>query len=156
VGDEAASACSQVTTVERLLHDTLASVDQNILRPIQVSLKREENLACITLASYMLSHPLLCIISVALVLGQHGCACVVSGGDPGAGGSHRCGARLCHGGTCCRDFCPGGCWKRYFRVKDAEDRAALAERVALEKVSRVEVENGAALASARKDAKGFV
>jgi hypothetical protein len=57
VGDEAASACSQVTTVERLLHDTLASVDQNILRPIQVSLKREENLACITLASYTLSSP---------------------------------------------------------------------------------------------------
>jgi hypothetical protein len=41
------------------------------------------------------------------------------------------------------------------RIKDAEDRAALAEREALERVSRVEVENFAALASIREDAEGF-
>jgi hypothetical protein len=45
--------------VERLLHDTLTSIDQNILRVIRVCLKREENLAYIPLASSMLSHPLL-------------------------------------------------------------------------------------------------
>jgi hypothetical protein len=45
------------TTIERLLHDTLASVDQNIPRLIQGSLKREENLARILLASSTLSHP---------------------------------------------------------------------------------------------------
>jgi hypothetical protein len=39
VGDKAESACSRVTAAERL-HDTLALVDQNILRSIQVSLKR--------------------------------------------------------------------------------------------------------------------
>jgi hypothetical protein len=41
-------------------------------------------------------------------------------------------------------------------VKDVEDRATLAERVALERVLRVETENAAALASASEDAKGFV
>jgi class 3 adenylate cyclase len=41
-------------------------------------------------------------------------------------------------------------------VKDVEDWTALVERVALERVSRVEVENTMALASAREDAKGFV
>jgi hypothetical protein len=41
-------------------------------------------------------------------------------------------------------------------VKDAEDRAALMERETLERVSRVEAENTAALASAREDAEGFV
>jgi hypothetical protein len=41
-------------------------------------------------------------------------------------------------------------------VKDAEDQASLAEREALERVLRVEVENVMVSASARKDAKGFV
>jgi hypothetical protein len=41
-------------------------------------------------------------------------------------------------------------------VKDAEDQAALMERETLERVSRVEAENTAALASAREDAEGFV
>jgi hypothetical protein len=34
VGDEAESACSWVTIAERLLHDMLVSVNQNILRLI--------------------------------------------------------------------------------------------------------------------------
>jgi hypothetical protein len=38
-------------------------------------------------------------------------------------------------------------------VKDAEDQASLAERVALEQVSRTEAENAMALASTREDAK---
>jgi hypothetical protein len=42
------------------------------------------------------------------------------------------------------------------RVKDAENRAALAEREALERVSRVEAESTAVLASAHEDAEGFV
>jgi hypothetical protein len=41
------------------------------------------------------------------------------------------------------------------RIKDAEDRAALAEREALERVSRVEVENFAPLASICEDVEGF-
>jgi hypothetical protein len=42
------------------------------------------------------------------------------------------------------------------RVKDVEDRAALAEREALERVLRVEVEHATALASAHEDADGLV
>jgi hypothetical protein len=41
-------------------------------------------------------------------------------------------------------------------VKDAENWATLAKRVALEKVSRVEAENTVVLASAREDVEGFV
>jgi hypothetical protein len=41
------------------------------------------------------------------------------------------------------------------RVKDAEDRATLAEREALERVSRAEVENATALASTREDVEGL-
>jgi hypothetical protein len=41
------------------------------------------------------------------------------------------------------------------RVKDAEDRVALAEFETLGRVSRAEVENAAALAFACEDAKGF-
>jgi hypothetical protein len=70
VEDVAKSTYSQVTTTETLLHDTLASVDQNILRPIRVSLKREQNLARIPLTSSTPSHPHLCFVSVALVPGQ--------------------------------------------------------------------------------------
>jgi hypothetical protein len=39
VEDEAEFECLQVVTTERLLHETLASVHQNILRPVWVSLK---------------------------------------------------------------------------------------------------------------------
>jgi hypothetical protein len=41
-------------------------------------------------------------------------------------------------------------------VKDAEDQAGLMEREARERVSRVEAENTAALASAHEDAEGLV
>jgi hypothetical protein len=41
-------------------------------------------------------------------------------------------------------------------IKDAEDQATLVKRDALERVSRVEAENSAALSYARADAKGLV
>jgi hypothetical protein len=41
-------------------------------------------------------------------------------------------------------------------VKDKEDRAALAERVVLENISRVEAENAKVLASIREDVEGYV
>jgi hypothetical protein len=41
-------------------------------------------------------------------------------------------------------------------VKDAKDPTNVTEREALERVSRVEVENAMVLASAREDAEGFV
>jgi hypothetical protein len=39
VGVEAESMCLQVTTAERLLHEMLTSVHQNIFLPIRVSLR---------------------------------------------------------------------------------------------------------------------
>jgi hypothetical protein len=42
MGDEAEFVCWQVTATERLLHAALASVHQNNLRSIRVSLKREK------------------------------------------------------------------------------------------------------------------
>jgi hypothetical protein len=94
--------------MERLLHEMPASVDWNILRLIRVSLKREENLACMLLASSTISHPLLCFVSVALVLRQRRRAYVAGRGDPGVGGSRRYGGHPHRGGTCCIDFCKGG------------------------------------------------
>jgi hypothetical protein len=63
----------------------------------------------VPLASSILSYLLLCDVSVALVLGHQGCVSVVGGGGPGVGGSRHCGGHPCHGGTCCKDFCLGGC-----------------------------------------------
>jgi hypothetical protein len=66
VGDEVESACSQVVTTERLRHETLASVDRNILRLIQVGLKKEKKLpahlrlpSCILIPSSVLFPQLL-------------------------------------------------------------------------------------------------
>jgi hypothetical protein len=42
VENEAELACSQVTTAEWMLHDTLASIHHNILCPIQVSLRKRK------------------------------------------------------------------------------------------------------------------
>jgi hypothetical protein len=47
VEDNMEFACSQVTVVERLLRETLASVSQNILNPIWVSFKKEEGNVCL-------------------------------------------------------------------------------------------------------------
>jgi hypothetical protein len=44
--------CSQVTVVERLLHEALASVSLNILHPIQVSLKKERK-TCMYASSFL-------------------------------------------------------------------------------------------------------
>jgi hypothetical protein len=43
VEDNAEFTCSQVTVAERLLEETLASVGQNILHSIRISLKKEGN-----------------------------------------------------------------------------------------------------------------
>jgi hypothetical protein len=51
---------SQVANAERLLHDTLALVDRNVLRSLRVSLKeRKRKLACAPLAPFVFPHFLL-------------------------------------------------------------------------------------------------
>jgi hypothetical protein len=62
VEDNAEFTCSQVTAAERLLQETLASVGQNKLRSIRVSLKMRGKLACTPLTFFIKpSHPLLCL-----------------------------------------------------------------------------------------------
>jgi hypothetical protein len=68
VGDEVEFECSQVTTVERMLHEMLVSVDQNILHPIQVSLKKRGKSCPPALAPSMLFRLLLYFVSAAFVL----------------------------------------------------------------------------------------
>jgi hypothetical protein len=63
LGDEAKSMCSQVATADMLLHETLASVDQNILGSIRVGLKKEKKLP-----THLI--PLLRFVSTAPVLGR--------------------------------------------------------------------------------------
>jgi hypothetical protein len=55
VEDEAKFACSQVTVVERSLHEMLVMVHRYILHPIWVSLKIETKF-CPPMTSSMLSH----------------------------------------------------------------------------------------------------
>jgi hypothetical protein len=90
------------------VHEMLASAGQNILCPIWVSRKKRKNLAHVPRASSILSHLILCGVSVAPVIGQHGRACVAGGGGPSMIGNHRCGGHPRRGGTCVRDFCPEG------------------------------------------------
>jgi hypothetical protein len=44
--------CSLVTTVERLLPETLTSVSRNILRPIRISLKKERK-TCLCASGFL-------------------------------------------------------------------------------------------------------
>jgi hypothetical protein len=52
VEDDVAFTCSQVTDVERLLHETLASVGRDILRLIRVSLKKVRK-ACLCPSNFL-------------------------------------------------------------------------------------------------------
>jgi hypothetical protein len=75
------------------------------------------------------------------------------------GGSRCSGGHPRHGGTCYRDFCPGGYYsvgQHHPPCQGCRRPGALAERVAMEKVSRGEVENVVAIASTHEDADGFV
>jgi hypothetical protein len=52
VEDNTEFTCSQVATAERLLHEILASVGRNILRPILFSLKKERKV-CISTSGFL-------------------------------------------------------------------------------------------------------
>jgi hypothetical protein len=67
--DDAELTCSQVIDVESLLHDTLVSVDRNIMRPLQVSLKKGRKASmCASGSLGVLSLPPV-FVSTAFVLG---------------------------------------------------------------------------------------
>jgi hypothetical protein len=100
----------------------------------------------------------LCFFFAALVLGQCRCAYIVGGGDSGMGHSGAmevaCATAMLIAETSAREAVAARD-STALHVKDAEDRAALVEREALQRVSRVEVENTTVLASAHEDAEGL-
>jgi hypothetical protein len=61
VENEAESACSQVATMEWLLHETLASVHRNILHLVQVSSEKGGKISAhIPMTSCLLIFPVFC------------------------------------------------------------------------------------------------
>jgi hypothetical protein len=158
VGDEVESACSQVVTTERLRHETLASVDRNILRLIQVGLKKEKKLpahlrlpSCILIPSSVLFPQLLSqgsanasALQVEVTQAREVAATVEA--------THVTAVLAAE--TSAQESTAA--WdSTALHVKDAEDQAALIQREARERVSRMEVENSTMLASAREDAEGL-
>jgi hypothetical protein len=120
--------------VERLLPATLALVSHNILRSIRVSLKKERKVCLWPLASFELSHSLLCLFLQHLSRGSSDMPALhveVTQAWEAAAATAQDSAAI--------------------HMKDAEDRAALVKVEALERVSRVEVEKAMALASTPED-----
>jgi hypothetical protein len=109
VESEAELARSQVTTMERLLHQTLALVHHNILHPFQVNLgktkrKNPPHIPNGFLCAYLLfSH----LTPKASISRQHRCYRPIGRGGLGARGHHHCRGRLRCGHACHRDFCSG-------------------------------------------------
>jgi hypothetical protein len=100
-------ACLQVTTVEWLLRQTLVSVHRNILRPVQVSLRKKKK-------SFMYPQWLpLCLLAflhlipVASISEQRKCYRPEGRGDLGTRDHHCCGGRSRCGRACRRDFHSG-------------------------------------------------
>jgi hypothetical protein len=85
VENEAELAYSQFATVERMLHDTLASVQHNILRSIEVSLrKRKTDDPVHTRSAFLRAHlPSPCIAPPLFISGQcrHNCPAGRGGTD---------------------------------------------------------------------------
>jgi hypothetical protein len=159
VGDKVESTCSHVATTEMLLHKTLASVNQNILRPIWVGLKREKKPpahlrlpSCFLIPSCILFLQLLSQGSMDVPAFQVEVTralevvattetiriVVVLAVETSA-----------QEAAVARDSAA-------LHVKDAEDWASPTEREAWERVLRMEAGNAVVIAFAREDAEGLV
>jgi hypothetical protein len=112
-----------------MLHETLSSVHQNILRPIQFSVKRK-NLACIPLASSTL---------LAEVTQAQKAATAVEVARVMVMLAVETSVREAAAARDSATFC----------VRDVEVRTTLAEREELERMSRAKAENDVAFSSAR-------
>jgi hypothetical protein len=159
VEDEVESACSQVPTAERLLHETLASVHRNILCLVWVSLRREigscpysNGFLHASSFSYILFLQLLSQGStdVPVLLAEVARAREVAT----AVEATRAVAMLTAEASTRQAIAVPD--SATFHVGDVEDWATLVEREALESVSRAEAKNAMALATAREDAKRLV
>jgi hypothetical protein len=137
VEDNAEFVCSQVTVVDRLLHETLASVGRDILCLIQISLKKERKVCqCVSgflrVSSlppiFVSTAPATKVARVATIL----LVDIYAQEDTTARDS----AVIC--------------------IKDMDDRATLAQREAQVRVSRVEAETTVENASTHEDVEGLV
>jgi hypothetical protein len=102
---------------------------------------------------------LLCFVSAALVLGQHGRACATSGVSQTREATTATEAARVTAILAIETSARATAVMRdsaTLRAKDVNDRAALVERVAMERVSRALVENAAVLDSTHEDVKGFL
>jgi hypothetical protein len=138
--------CSQVATTERLLHETLAPIHQNILRPIQVSLRREKILpSFLWLPPNSFIPPVFCFHSSCL-----GAACEAAVAVEASCITTMLAAELLPR----RLVRHGIALPSVLRMK--EDQAALAKWEVLERMLRAEVENTTTLAYVHEDAEGLV
>jgi hypothetical protein len=87
--------CLLVEATKRMLQETLDAVEQNILCPIRVSLKKSENFTYALLASFESSYTPFIFASAAPVPGCCWRAYALGGGNPGVRGYH------CYGGHPC-------------------------------------------------------
>jgi hypothetical protein len=130
--------------VERLLHETLALVDQNILHLIWVGLKREKKPparlwlpSCILIPSCILFLHLLSPSSADILVLQVE-------------------VTWAHEAVLAAQEVATARDSTALRVKDVEDWAALVLREAWGRVSRMETESAMALTFAHEDAEGLV
>jgi hypothetical protein len=140
--------------VERLLPATLALVSHNILRSIRVSLKKERKVCLWPLASFELSHSLLCLFLQHLSRGSSDMPAlhveVTQAWEAAAATDAAHIAAVLAVETSAQEAATAQD-SAAIHMKDAEDRAALVKVEALERVSRVEVEKAMALASTPED-----
>jgi hypothetical protein len=127
--------CSQVASVERLLHQTLASIHLNILCPVQVSLgkKNEKNHPRIP-NGFLYAYLLFCVMFLQL-LSQGSADVIILWAE----------VSWARGAIAAAEAAYAGHGIVNLHINGAEDWVALAEWEALEWVSRVEVENSAGL-----------
>jgi hypothetical protein len=159
VEDNMEFACSQVAIVERLLHETLASVGRNILRPIRVSLKKEMNVCLCDSGFLRVLSPSPIFVSVALVPGSTGVPVLQV--EVTQEWEVAVAAEATHI-TAVHDA-DTSAWEvvvaqnsAMIRIKDAEDQATQVEREAQERASRVDTENATVLASTSEHVEGLV
>jgi hypothetical protein len=121
--NEVEFTCSQVATMERLVHDALASVQHNILCPIRVGLRKREGILPVSSTTSSL---LTCFFRALFPQLESQAEVTRAWGAIAAAEADRAMALLV-AETSAREA--AAAWDdATLRIKDAEDRATLAER----------------------------
>jgi hypothetical protein len=131
------------------LHETLASIGRNILRLIRVSLKNERKV-WLCASSFLRALSLPPVFAFVAPVPEVTRASEVGVATKAAHIMVALSAK-----TSAQEA--AAAWDATaIHVKDVKDRGALEEKEAQERVSRVEVENTAVLASAHEDVEGLL